>query len=175
MKTNPDMTGRFPALDALCDEFLRAARAESRQRRRLRLQRVALALAVAVIVVPVGYALAQDSGSDGGATGTASTGAPESSAVPFSPPSADPCDLPPGVVARPELAELCSPEASHNDLNSISSAPPPEQLIQACRADPKAHDCGVVLAMVDGKLAPGSYTDEELQAAVRAAGYDWSP
>jgi len=29
--------------------------------------------------------------------------------------------------------------------------------------------------MADGKLAPGSYTDAELQAAVKAAGYEWTP
>jgi hypothetical protein len=57
----------------------------------------------------------------------------------------------------------------------IGSAPPPDQLIEQCRANPNGDVCGVVLAMADGKLAPGQYSDQELEAEVKAAGYEWSP
>jgi hypothetical protein len=128
--------------------------------------------------VPVGYALAQE----GGSSGTESTGEVQFTVTgPL-----NPSQLPPGVTLRPGIAELWSSKASHDDLNNddlnnddlntIGSAPPPENFVQECRADLKAEgDCGIVLAMAEGKLAPGSYTDKELQAAVRAAGYDWSP
>jgi hypothetical protein len=168
MNPSSDTTTHFRALDALCDEFLRVARAASRERRRHRLQRIALALVVAVIVVPVGFALAQE----GGSNETESTGEVQFTVTgPL-----NPSQLPPGVTLRPGIAELWSSKASHDDLNTIGSAPPPENFVQECRADLKAEgDCGIVLAMAEGKLAPGSYTDKELQAAVRAAGYDWNP
>ena len=60
--------------------------------------------------------------------------------------------------------------------NSIGTAPPPADLVRRCRADLDAEsDCGVVLAVVDGALAPGQYSNEELRAAVAAAGYRWTP
>jgi len=164
MNTEPNPTSRFPSLDALEESFLRAAREESRRRRRLGLRRVALAGALVAIVVPVGFAIAQG------------TGSTEPAAPPVPAASGDPCDLPAGSTARPDLAQLCSSEASHDDLNTISSAPPPEPLVEECRANPNAEgSCGIALAMADGKLAPGTYTDEELQKAVRDAGYEWSP
>jgi hypothetical protein len=62
-----------------------------------------------------------------------------------------------------------------NDVNVIDGGLAPV-LTQECRANPNADDlCGVALAAADGKLPSGTYTDAELQAAVRAAGYDWVP
>jgi hypothetical protein len=131
------------------------------------LGKIGLVFVVALTAgAPVGYALAQSGGSDEGA-GT--------SAYPAAVP-ADPSALPSGVVLRPDIAERSSPEASHDDLNWIGSAPPPQRLIQECRADYNAEsDCGIVLSMADSKLTPGEYSDQELQAAVEAAGYSWSP
>jgi hypothetical protein len=164
MNTDPNETSRFPALDALGEDFLRAARGESRQRRRLRVRRLAVAGAIAAVMVPVGFAIAQ------------STGSTEPAAPPVPAASGNGCDGPAGASLRADLAQLCSPDASHDDLNTISSAPPPQPLVDECRANPNAEsNCGIALAMADGKLAPGTYTDEELQAAVKAAGYRWSP
>jgi hypothetical protein len=190
MKAKPETASRFPALDALCEEFLRVAR-ESPRPRRLHLRRVALALALTVIVVPVGLALAQDAEPTGAVPGntTADVGP---SAVALSHPCEVRSELPPGVTLRPELAELCAtrirearmnrlgvgldPTQKPKDVAAIGSASPPAALVQECRADPNAEGlCGVVLAQADGKLPPGNYTDAQLQAAVRAAGYEWSP
>jgi hypothetical protein len=61
------------------------------------------------------------------------------------------------------------------DVNVIDGELAPA-LTEECRANPNADDlCGVALAAADGKLPSGTYTDAELQAAVRAAGYDWIP
>ena len=65
--------------------------------------------------------------------------------------------------------------AEAKDVNVIGGELEPT-LTQACRADPNADSlCGIALAAADGKLPSGHYTDAELQAAVRAAGYEWRP
>jgi hypothetical protein len=65
--------------------------------------------------------------------------------------------------------------AEVKDVNVIDGELAPI-LTQECRANPNADNlCGVALAADDGKLPSGRYTDAELQAAVRAAGYDWIP
>lgn len=61
------------------------------------------------------------------------------------------------------------------DVNVINGGLP-SILVEKCRANPNAdNSCGIALAADDGKLPSGRYTDAELQAAVRAAGYEWSP
>lgn len=77
-----------------------------------------------------------------------------------------------------DLTAGCGATAAQSDdhVNEIGTVAPPQVLTQRCRADDAAEpSCGVVLAMADGNLAPGRYTDEELQAAVEAAGYQWKP
>jgi hypothetical protein len=64
-----------------------------------------------------------------------------------------------------------------NDVNVIGAGFSTE-FVRECRANPNYDPhgwCGIELAEADGKLPPGRYTDAELQAAVRAAGYDWIP
>jgi hypothetical protein len=75
-------------------------------------------------------------------------------------------------AAQEELGKHPNP----NGDNVIGSGVDPA-FVQECRANPHVDEnwCGIELAKADGKLAPGRYTDAELQAAVRAAGYEWSP
>lgn len=137
-------------------------------------------LAAAVVAgLPIGFAVAQSGddpvvvvdgvaihdGPDNGQT-------PESAASPMAPP-ATASGLPDGVSARGMLGEVWS-EGSTDDKNVIGSAPPPERLVKVCREDPAAESsCGVALAMDDGSLKPGSYSDPDLAAAVAEAGYEW--
>lgn len=87
------------------------------------------------------------------------------------------CEPPPGIVLRRDIAEVCAAQAQNDgadDPNVISHVPPPANMVEKCRTDFSAEsDCGIVLAMADGKLPAGLYTDEELSKAVAAAGYVW--
>lgn len=168
---------RFPALDLLRDELLAAAvRRQGRPKRASRLMASAL---ISAVVLPLGFAIAQSDddpvvvvdgvaisdGSDSGPT-------PQSAARPLAPPSSS-AALPEGVRPRNDLAELWA-AGEKDDQNVIGSAPPPERLLAVCRADASAEpSCGVALAMADGKLKPGRYSDAELRAAVERAGYEW--
>jgi hypothetical protein len=200
MRETAETTHRFPALDELGAEFLRVARAESRSRRRLRLRRLAVALAVTLIAVPAGFALAEDGGSD---PGPVTRPIPEGYLdPPFFSARVKPLLNEPGVASRleamgyegvssmseDEFAELdaasflpdlrAALDASHgapNEVNVIEGELPP-LLTAECRIDPSYDPaCGIALAAADGKLPSGSYTDAQLQDAVRAAGYEWSP
>ncbi|MBM7516739.1 hypothetical protein [Nocardioides nitrophenolicus] len=85
--------------------------------------------------------------------------------------------VPPGDALEGDDIDVTACDLPMNEKpNSIGTAPPPADLVRRCRADLDAEsDCGVVLAVVDGALAPGQYSNEELRAAVAAAGYRWTP
>lgn len=77
------------------------------------------------------------------------------------------------------LPRAFAPDLEHAhwgpDRNRIRGAMPP-RLVERCAADPDSYsDCGLVQAVSDGAVPPGDYTDAELEAAVRAAGYEWHP
>lgn len=87
-------------------------------------------------------------------------------------------DVPEGYMIRG--ADLFSGKDCHSkqrqSRHEIGDAPPPDGLVEVCRADLSADpSCGVALAMADGALEAGTYTDQALQDAVAAAGYSWAP
>ena len=53
----------------------------------------------------------------------------------------------------------------------------PPGLADSCRENPNngAGDCGLILAIDEGKIPPGEYSDQELHDAVAAAGYTFDP
>jgi len=85
--------------------------------------------------------------------------------------------VPPGHALEGDDIDLTACDLPINEKpHGIGTARPPADLVRRCRADLDAEsDCGVVLAAADGALAPGQYSNEELRAAVAAAGYRWTP
>jgi hypothetical protein len=61
-------------------------------------------------------------------------------------------------------------DSSDSTLRGYVGAPQPREPQSQSRSF-----CGIELGKADGKLPPGRDTDEELQEAVRAAGYEWVP
>lgn len=81
------------------------------------------------------------------------------------------------AVTIDDVYEALRKESNQSEHpHRIGSAPPPADLVELCRESPSSDpSCGVVLAMADGQLEPGGYSDEELATAVEAAGYEWRP
>ena len=177
--STPNSTGRFPVLDELGGEFERVAREDSVPRRRFHLRRTALAVAVALIVVPAGYALAQSGGDSGANSGDLAQTALD--AVRSDPQIAarvgtTPIDLSTLRQRAAQIEALHQKALQHPEDKNIIGGSFPPALVEQCRANPNSDDlCGIALAADDGKLKPGTYTDAELQDAVRAAGYEWTP
>jgi hypothetical protein len=184
----PKSTGRFPVLDELGGEFERVAREDSVPRRRFHLRRTALAVAVALVVVPAGYALAQSAGDTGTEGGDLTQTAvdlvrndPQIAArvglTPIETNSLRQSELINILRQREaEIEALRQKALQHPEDKNIIGGSLPPALVEQCRANPNSDDlCGIALAVEDGKLKPGTYTDAELQDAVRAAGYEWTP
>jgi hypothetical protein len=177
--STPKSTGRFPVLDELGGEFERVAREDSIPRRRFHLRRTALAVAVALVVVPAGYALAQSGGDSGAENGDLTQSAVH--AVRNDPQiAARVATTPIGINALRQRAaqiEVLHQKAlQHPEDKNVIGASFPPALVEQCRANPNSDDlCGIALAVDNGELKPGTYTDAELQDAVRAAGYEWTP
>lgn len=79
-------------------------------------------------------------------------------------------------LSMAEIRQELGLDGKPKDVNVIGSAGAPAELLAQCRADEHAvPSCGIALAVADGSLSPGTYTDAELQAAVADAGYTWKP
>jgi len=136
------------AFEALEEQFLRVAERDARRPSRRR--RLLLALAVTGVIAPGAFAVAQAIDPD-----------PSPEVVPG-------VDVP----AEP-TAPVPPPTAEGESTNVLGEGPLPPQLVERCREDSNAESsCDLVLAIEAGKIAPGTYTDQELRQALIDAGYD---
>lgn len=117
--------------------------------------RVMLAAIAALAGIPGGYALAQSE------EGSSQEESPLSAAEAFE------------QGFTPEPAPK-GPDAIPDGMNLIGKSLP-GQIVQRCERDPRAEpDCGLILAISEGKIEPGWYTNPELEDAVSDAGYQLS-
>jgi hypothetical protein len=150
--------------------------------------KIGIGLIAAIVAVPVGFALAQDEEDDApdegaGASGLPSPDDPAVQAKLEELRDEDPPEwLDPANGRRYTAAEFRAiqawvheqAEAGDSDTapNQIGGVPP--ELPRHCEAPPDPiGDCGLIRAIREGKIEPGAYTDEELEAAVERAGYSW--
>jgi len=79
---------------------------------------------------------------------------------------------PEGVLSPSELEERSSAEADGpiGEENVIPEGAPPQVILDRCdevlRGNPEDLTCRALRAASEGNLAPGSYSDEELEAAL---------
>jgi hypothetical protein len=119
--------------------------------------RATLGVVAAIAAVPVGYALAQATEGTGEGTGVGDANGtlPVKKSIPTS--------------------EIPSRSPIPRGMNQVGTADLPPQLVERCRDDLNPQgDCGLVRAIVEGRIPPGLYTDAELEDAVAAAGYRWT-
>ncbi len=139
---------------------------------------VAIAVAAMLVGIPTGYALAQsgdDTGTEGGDTQSAVDAVRNDPQI-AARVGTTPIDISTLRQREAEIEALHQKAVEHPEDKNVIGGPLPPALVEQCRANPNSDDlCGIALAVDDGKLKPGTYTDAELQDAVRAAGYEWMP
>jgi hypothetical protein len=188
MTCNPKLENRFPSLAAFGDELLRVARADSHGGRRSSLKRVAVALGVTLVVVPAGLALAlpheelSHSQSGSATTPVAALTPAETEAIrkAFEDTDSRVC-----VAVGPDATPTCGPVIPEREAAGLGLVPPaseaeetdfmaegaPAWLVDDCRAGgaeapSTALHCKAIIAIAEGRLEPGSYSDEELREAL---------
>lgn len=79
---------------------------------------------------------------------------------------------PPEVLPLEEPTGSNEPKPSNPEgKNFVGEGQPNEQSLARCQKEERPEWCDVILAMAEGAIEPGYYTDAELSAALRAAGY----
>lgn len=120
---------------------------------------IALVVAVAV-TVPVGFAIAQSVGND-------QSPAPVPSSA-FSPGEVDQATATRAAADRAAAGSPSPVVQAQGETNYIPATPVPKELRERCRAllaeDPANFGCEVVVAVADGRVPPGEYSDDELKA-----------
>lgn len=159
MKSEPGDSGSPQEVKrALSDEFRRVARMEADasaapSRRRW----IALLAVIGAVCVPAGFAVAELGDDDAG----------------FDASQVDPELLgPPAHSEAPGSRGMATGEGD----TWVVSRSAGDKAVEVCRSGARpASECGLVLALDDGAIEPGSYSQRDLEAAVQRAGYEWDP
>ena len=159
MKDHLDRLKAFPSLAEFRDELRAVARDERQRRPRRHRRQLRVALAVfAAVVVPASLAAAgaQDDTSDSPAPVISADSGPAERFVP---------------LQDAQAAGIVPPEGEGNETDFAVEGAPPSWLVDDCReggdeAPSTALHCEAIIAIAEGRLAPGEYSDEELREAL---------